>query len=252
MGGLRERITFFLSHARESCAQRLGSVNGGRIAQPSEPISDSGGPDSKSPSDSLLSNAALVEPDNLVLIKRKWIVANLATRKAEPDEVIADSVASASEVFSKLRVGKPGGPKPEKLVGIDREWRSTHVYNLRTIDNWYYAGDIVTHNCRHSWMPFFPGIMEQTDHSYLDGRDSELDYELSQRQRLAERNIREYQGRANAYSAAARASGDATLKAEAARNSALATKWRSEADRVSIARGGARRRAREAATPTFK
>lgn len=97
-------------------------------------------------------------------------------------------------------------------------------------------------NCRHSWMPYFPGIMEPTDYGYLqDDEEMARQYELSQRQRTCERNIRTYQSRANIYAAAGET-------AEARRNRALATKWRREADTVAEQRNGARRRDREAAS----
>ena len=112
-------------------------------------------------------------------------------------------------------------------------------------------------NCRHSFSPFFPEIMEPTDHSYLEGRDAEHDYELSQQQRLAERNIRKYQTRSSSYTGVLqelKGTGRAPelrtwARNERDRNAALATKWRGEAQAVSEAREGARRFAREAAAP---
>lgn len=105
-------------------------------------------------------------------------------------------------------------------------------------------------NCRHSWFPYFPGIMEPLDPAAIPtDEENEAAYALSQRQREAERHIRQYQARTRGYSGVAR---DATdkgtrdwAKAERDRNKALADKWRAEADRVSKARSGARRRDRE-------
>ena len=97
-------------------------------------------------------------------------------------------------------------------------------------------------NCRHSFSPYFPGIMEPADYSHLDSRDGQEDYDLSQRQRTAERNIRTYSAREAVYSAA----GDA---AQAERNAALAQKWRAQARDVARKRSGAVRRDRQAIYP---
>lgn len=99
-------------------------------------------------------------------------------------------------------------------------------------------------NCRHSWFPFFPQIMEPTDFAYLDDSAEQAEqYELSQRQRESERNIRRYQARSRIYSAAGE-------RDEAERNRGLVKKWQGEADAVAAKRNGARRRDREVGRPS--
>lgn len=94
-------------------------------------------------------------------------------------------------------------------------------------------------NCRHSFGPFFPGIMEETDYSWVnDDRNKEI-YELSQRQRQAERNIREYDRRVRVLEAGG---------GESSRERFLRSKWEREAQRVANLQEGKRRFARESAT----
>ena len=100
-------------------------------------------------------------------------------------------------------------------------------------------------NCKHSWFPFIRGISEKLPKGTLpsDAQNAEQ-YALSQRQRLAERNVRQYQTRSNIYGDAAGAgTGDIEewARGEQARNTGLANRWRAEADRVASQRTGARR-----------
>ena len=108
-------------------------------------------------------------------------------------------------------------------------------------------------NCHHSKFPFFPDIMEELDPDTIPSQAENAEqYDLSQRQRLAERNVRTYQTRSDIYRDAERA-GHADIeeyaRAEKERNAALARKWRKEAERVAKLRDGAVRTARQAAGP---
>jgi len=100
-------------------------------------------------------------------------------------------------------------------------------------------------HCGHSAAPFLPEIMEPTDYSEVLSRDAERDYELSQRQRLCERNVREYAGRAEVY----RAAGETDA---ARRYEGLAAKWTGEARAVARQRGDILRLDRMEPTPNFK
>jgi hypothetical protein len=88
---------------------------------------------------------------------------------------------------------------------------SIPVYNLETSGNWYFANNIITHNCRHNYYPFFEGISENA-YSEADRRSyanktvtykgEEISfYEATQKQRAIERKIREWKRQAGALEA---------------------------------------------------
>lgn len=57
----------------------------------------------------------------------------------------------------------------DKIIGIEREFYSGHVYNLQTKQGWYVANSIITHNCVRSFGP----EMEDTKIDRGDGIASE-------------------------------------------------------------------------------
>jgi hypothetical protein len=72
---------------------------------------------------------------------------------------------------------------------------SGHVYNLETIEGWFFAGNIVTHNCLHHLTPYVPGYskLPSTDFSEQEkktGMTSDEYYAAKQRQRGMERKVR--------------------------------------------------------------
>lgn len=168
----------------------------------------------------------------------------LRVTEARMDELGVDYVETSAHA----------GARPEHAVWQGKVFRWPDEFRIRT---GYGTGDgLGGWNCRHSFYPFVPSIMEPTDWAVSD-RDSVRDYDLSQRQRACERNIRLYQGRASAYSGVLQeltGTGRAPeLRAWAREqrdhNAAMAKKWRAEADSVAAKRGGARRRDREVGDP---
>jgi hypothetical protein len=93
-----------------------------------------------------------------------------------------------------------------------------HVYNLETDGGWYFANNIISHNCRHSFSPFFEGLSERNyDKKTLDEyankkvtyRGEEISwYDATQEQRKIERDIREAKRVAAAVEAAGLDAGD--------------------------------------------
>ena len=91
----------------------------------------------------------------------------------------------------------------DNIVFIERKSSQgsfIHVYNLETEGGWYFANGIITHNCRHSFYPFFEGISARHyDALKLDelssrrvtynGEEMSL-YDATQKQRSIERQIR--------------------------------------------------------------
>ncbi len=102
----------------------------------------------------------------------------------------------------------------DNIVNIERKSSKSsfvHVYNLETNGGWYFANGIISHNCRHSWYPFFEGISknaykEADLNSYANktvtynGKEISF-YEATQKQRAIERKIREWKRRASALEA---------------------------------------------------
>jgi 8-oxo-dGTP pyrophosphatase MutT (NUDIX family) len=60
------------------------------------------------------------------------------------------------EGFCKRLLASSCDITTDKLVGADRKYMTTHVYNLDTEDGWYIANGIVSHNCRCVIVPAEP------------------------------------------------------------------------------------------------
>lgn len=130
-------------------------------------------------------------------------------------EEVLNGVQRAPEFISDKLKGLSGIVQFDNITFIER--KSTqgsfiHVYNLSTKGEWYFANGIITHNCRHSFYPFFEGISRRnyddaTLQDYADktvrvnGKDLSI-YEAAQLQRYAERKIREWKRRQMALEAA--------------------------------------------------
>ncbi|MDZ4181145.1 MAG: phage minor capsid protein, partial [Coriobacteriia bacterium] len=138
-----------------------------------------------------------------------------------------------------VEISAHAGARPEHA-----EWQGQVVRfdDLAEVTGYGSGEGLLGWNCSHDFMPYFPEIMEPTDNSYLDSRDAEEDYALSQRQRECERNIRQYAARAEIY----RAGG---ITGEAKRNEELAGRWRNEARDTARLREGHVRPSREAIYP---
>jgi hypothetical protein len=114
----------------------------------------------------------------------------------------------------------------DNVVSVER--KSTqgsfiHVYNLSTEGEWYFANNIITHNCRHSHYPFFKGISENAyKQATLDeyanetvtynGKEMSY-YDATQIQRKFEREIRKARREQAALEAAGRDSFEEQAKA---------------------------------------
>lgn len=161
------------------------------------------------------------------------------------------TLARAEELgVGKFEVSAHLGARPDHA-----EWQGG-VYTMAELVEVCGYGDgdgLCGWGCRHTFYPFFEGLSEPGDWAFADDPTGE-EYALSQRQRACERNIREYKGRENAYRAIEKGA-DPELsrwaKEEKIKAANLKRKWQGEADSVASQRGGggARRPAREVATP---
>lgn len=89
-------------------------------------------------------------PHGYKLAPASVFAAKMARNDLVRDSMLARQLISgdACEVFA------------DKVVSVDRFAFSGHVYNLETLDNWYSANGIITHNCRCSWIPIIPDARE--------------------------------------------------------------------------------------------
>lgn len=128
---------------------------------------------------------------------------------------VLNSMERASVLIGDSLVRFTGNEKIDNIVFIERKSTQSsfiHVYNLETEDSWYYANSIITHNCRHSFYPFFEGISaEHYSKAELDSyaaktvtyQDKKMSfYEATQQQRYIERKIRYWKRQEGAFKAA--------------------------------------------------
>jgi hypothetical protein len=109
-----------------------------------------------------------------------------------PFETVKNCLERASVFIPDLGCGNSGIVKFDNIVFIERKSSQSsfvHVYNLQTESGWYYANNIITHNCGHVPYPFFEGTSEKTYHPD-DSEENAQQYKESQQQRLIEREIR--------------------------------------------------------------
>jgi hypothetical protein len=129
------------------------------------------------------------------------------------------------------------GARPEHAVWQGKVFRypdefiaATHYGEGSGLGGW---------NCRHSFSPFFPGIMEPMDKSDIPSADDNARvYAASQRQRECERNIRDYEMRASVYK-------ETGYPDEAAYCKRKVKEWQDRAQEAADSVGGKRDFARE-------
>ena len=159
------------------------------------------------------------------------------------------TMSRAAEVgIGTFQVSAHMGARPEHA-----EWQGG-IYTAEELVSVCGYGDelgLAGINCRHQMYPFVVGISEPS-FADIDSSENAEHYELSQRQRLAERNIRGYKSRANVYREAERAATDpevaAALKAYKDAATAKVRKWQNERSTVAAKRGGKVQGDREVAT----
>ena len=66
---------------------------------------------------------------------------------------VLESPAVNSGFYRKLIQGLSGVVSPDKVLDVRNfEWRG-HVYDLQSMDGWFYSNDIIVHNCR-CWIEY--------------------------------------------------------------------------------------------------
>lgn len=128
------------------------------------------------------------------------------------DEAILDSMNRTSVLVRDELKGMVGEVQLDYVVNIERKSFVGHVYNLHTEGEWYSANGIITHNCRHSFFPYFEGVSEnaysEVERKSLAKKTVDYNgqkismYDATQVQRYIERNIRRWKRQAQALAAA--------------------------------------------------
>ena len=68
-----------------------------------------------------------------------------------------DLIAGNSELVTDFSCGHPGGIEFDDVAIVTTRQFSGHVYNLSTDGHWYFANDIIVHNCDCRVIAGFPG-----------------------------------------------------------------------------------------------
>jgi hypothetical protein len=126
-----------------------------------------------------------------------------STINTVPLQTVNDGLNGAIMFAGDDRGGDAVIIHPDNVISVERKSPKSsfvHVYNLSTEGEWYFANNIITHNCRHSHYPFFEGISENAySQAVLDDYASRTAtyngkemswYEATQVQRKIEREIR--------------------------------------------------------------
>jgi hypothetical protein len=214
MRGFRYSQATFLPGAGQPDTHGFGAIGSDGNTMLSEAFGDNEFRTSELQSNSPLRHAGIIEMDDFFFVQGKpTFNPRSPSREPQFGKALLDSAGDTSEMLSDI--GFPHSPYIEldKIIFIERkQLTSTHVYNLQSETGWYYANGIITHNCRHSFYPFFEGISEnaysEADRQELADKTVNLDgkevsqYQASQVQRGIERKIRDWKRQAGALEAA--------------------------------------------------
>jgi hypothetical protein len=219
MGGFHEFRTPFFPGSFQSGTHSIGPAFRERDAQFGKVSADQTFRDADLRCNFVLPETGIVQAQEFIRCN-----ARLSPQVHGPVSGIGDAVSLDAVLDGVERTPVPVGDGLERLAGheaVDNivfvERKSSqgsfvHVYNLETEGGWYFANGIITHNCRHSFYPFFPGISARHyDALKLDelasrkvtynGEEMSV-YDATQKQRSIERQIRKAKRQAAAVDAA--------------------------------------------------
>ncbi len=214
MGGGAEGPALLRSHAGKAGLHGAASVLG-RVPEPCKATPDSCFADTEARGNLVLGDTRLVEAENLPLVQ-----GHLPAVWGEPKlvETVGYDLPGGTELAPDGGWAKTFLVQLDEVVEVNFDTRVCHVYNLSTDVGWYFAGNIVTHNCRHHWGPWFPGLPRayHPNPRHPSGKSNAEIYDLTQKQRAMERGIRDTKRELKAAEAAYEA--DPTLKRQAEAN----------------------------------
>lgn len=189
MGGTGVRRPLIGRHPRIPGPQRI-AAGFGRVASLGESLAYDHIAGAHADGDIVFGNAGFVKPDNLVVIERNPAAVGL---QAKFSEAVSDDLPAHAETTTYLVKGQAFLVEPCEVCDVHRDAFCGHVYNLQTGAGWYFANDIVTHNCRHSFGPWISGTprMYSPNPEHPSGLSNDEVYALTQGQRYRERQIRQ-------------------------------------------------------------
>ncbi len=90
--------------------------------------------------------------------------------------LVSDGDAAVVEFSDEACMGNPGGLQEfldglsglvelDRIIHLNRVDFSGHVYNLQTINGWYFANGIVAHNCRCAYVPIVDTSTDNSENS---------------------------------------------------------------------------------------
>ena len=219
MGGLGESGASLGSSSFEPDPHSIGPVFSKRNTELGEILSNQSLGNPNFSGDLILPEAGIVQGKKFIgsdtTLSQEIGLPIFAHINAVSSETVDNSLQGTPVLFPDSGCGYAGRIELDNIVFIERkstEGSFVHVYNLETEDGRYYANGIVTHNCRHSWFPFFEGISENaysraTLNAYADKtvtwRGKKISfYDATQEQRSIERRIRHWKRQAGAMEAA--------------------------------------------------
>lgn len=189
MGWRGEGAALLGGHPGKPRAHCIAPALGG-IAPLGEALADDHVPRAHAHGNIVLCDAGFVKPHDLVIVESE---APGVGREAEFAQAVRDDLAADTEFPRYVGGTKSFFVQLDEVVEVNIDSGVTcHVFNLETESGWYFAGNIVTHNCRHSFAPWFPGMPRAygPDPEHPSGLDNDEVYSLTQKQRAIEREIR--------------------------------------------------------------
>jgi hypothetical protein len=155
MGGRREALAFkrrSLAHSEKHGFAPIADVNAGLL----QAEADDDSFDTKGLAESLLRFASEITPDDFGAVHVKSPVGRVTTttdRKTESPKTVDDRVATATKGYGDLSARLASLITPRKVLSIERDWYSGHVYDLQTTSSLYIANGILSSNCRCVLLP---------------------------------------------------------------------------------------------------
>ena len=208
MGWLGKRRDFFGGHAFNSLFHRIGSVISNWYSHMFEVLTNRSLRYSGSFGDFILPHTRMVHSQqfkgfDFVGSANVRLPVVSSTINSVPLQTVDDGIDGAVVFTGNSCGGNAIVIHLDHVINVERkssEGSFIHVYNLSTEGEWYFANNIITHNCRHSHFPFFKGISENAyDQATLneyasetvtyDGKEMSY-YDATQYQRRIERAIR--------------------------------------------------------------
>lgn len=85
------------------------------------------------------------------------MVLHTSNSDATALEKLGNGADADATLVAEILSGSTCEVASDKIISVSRREFSGHVFNLETVDGWYSADGIVTHNCRSSSIPLLKG-----------------------------------------------------------------------------------------------